>query len=456
MTLVEQLGNWINEFRAGEIPPDVESQASLLILDSVGCALAAVPESTSQATIRAVEQLGGIPECTIIGTSTHTSAANAVLANGALIRTLDLNDLYWGPGSGGHPSDNIAVGLAVGEQQASSGRDALTAIIMGYELYCRLQDLAPESSPWDHVTASSLVAPAVAGRLMGLTTDQLSHALAFSVAHGNTLEAVRRGQLSTAKSLANALVAHTGVVATALAAQGLTGPLGVLEGPRGFGHVVLAGADLSQLIAPVEGQYRLMSVSIKAYPCIGTAQSAVAAALQARVSFGGPMNQIDSVEVRMADLPEVRAQVGDEERRHPTTREAADHSFYYLLAVSLLDGEMTPRQFENHRWLDSSVNELMNRISIRTDASLNIYTPGSFPCVLRVSTRDGKTWQVEAPYPPGHPRNRMSAADVEKKFASYTEKMLDKPRRAAIIQMIKGLRDAPSLRHLMHHLEART
>jgi 2-methylcitrate dehydratase len=441
------------EFDANGIPSEVENQASLLILDTVGCALAAVPENTAQAAIRTAVQLGGNADCTIIGTGVRTGVANAVLANGALIRTLDLNDLYWGPGMIGHPSDNIAVALSVGERQGCSGREVLAATVIGYELYCRILDLADSAGPWDHVTASSLVAPAIAGRLMGLTTAQLAHALAYSVAHSNTLIAVRTGQLSAAKALANSIVAHTGVLATMLAAQGLTGPLGVMEGPQGFGRVVMAGADLRQLIAPMDGQYRLMSVSIKAYPCLGTAQAAITAALQARRGLDDPMTQIESVEVRMADIPTVRAQVGDEKRRHPTTRESADHSFHYLLAVALLDGEISERQFEAGLWLDPSVNALMNRITIRTDASLNVYANGNFPSTLRIITRDGQQREVAVPYPPGHPRNRMSAADVEGKFACCTEKVLDKSRRANIVQMIEGLRDLPSLRNLMDDLK---
>src|SRR5262249_10969992 len=188
------------------LPPEVVEQAKLLMLDALACALAAAPEETVAATLRAVDALGGTPECVVIGTTRRTSAVNAVLANGALIRVLDSNDLYWGPRSGGHPSDNLAVALAVGERQDSPGREVLAAIVLGYELYGRIQDLADAAGDWDHTTASALVAPAVASRLLRLDPRRTAHALALGVAHCNALSVIRTGQLSAAKSVANAIV----------------------------------------------------------------------------------------------------------------------------------------------------------------------------------------------------------------------------------------------------------
>ena len=112
------------------------------------------------------EAIGGNADCTIIGSRHRMPVTSAVMLNGILIRELDLNDAYVGPGQMGHPSDNIAVALSVGEKQRSSGLDVLASVIAGYELYCRIQDIIVGRGPWDHVTASALAAPAIAGRLL--------------------------------------------------------------------------------------------------------------------------------------------------------------------------------------------------------------------------------------------------------------------------------------------------
>ena len=181
--LVKQIAERILEFDSQSIPAEVLQHAKFLILDSIGCALAAGGEHAYERAAHTFEAIGGNAECTIIGSKRRMPVTSAVMLNGILIRELDLNDAYVGPGQMGHPSDNIAVALSVGEKQRSSGLDVLASVIAGYELYCRIQDIIVGRGPWDHVTASALGAPAIAGRLLKLDADQLANALALSAAH---------------------------------------------------------------------------------------------------------------------------------------------------------------------------------------------------------------------------------------------------------------------------------
>jgi 2-methylcitrate dehydratase len=450
--LVKQIAERILEFDSQSIPSDVLLHAKFLILDSIGCALAAGKEHAYERALRTFEAIGGNPDCTIIGSRHRMPVTSAVMLNGILIRELDLNDAYVGPGQMGHPSDNIAVALSVGEKQRSSGLDVLASVTAGYELYCRIQDIIVGRGPWDHVTASALGAPAIAGRLPKLDADQLANALALSAAHGNTLSAVRSGQLSNAKAMANAFVAYQGTLCSLLGSRGTTGPLSIFEGKGGLDKAFLAGADLRLLLDPIRNPFRISDVSIKAYPCIGTSQAMVAAALQARAGMADPTKEIKQLEVLMADTPFVRGQVEDEDRRYPSSRETADHSFYYLAAAALMDGEMTQSQFEGERWMQPAMKSLMERMTIRTDASLNKYTPGSFPCVLQLTTVNGENRTVEVFYPKGHPKNRMSSAEVEGKFRSCARSVLSEAQQTKIISLVRDLEKLTNISELMNHL----
>jgi 2-methylcitrate dehydratase len=450
-TLVQKLARWIVSFEPERIPPQVRAQAKLLLLDSLGCAVAAQKEHAFAAALAAVEEIGGKPECTVIGQRERVSLPNAVLLNGILIRALDLNDLYVGPRQQGHPSDNLAVALAFAESQDTNGEALLAAAVMGYELYGRLQDLADPSNPWDHVTVSSLVAPAMAGFLLKWKPEQLGHALALSAAHGNTVSAVRFGQLSSAKNLANALVAHNGTIAVLLAKQGLTGPPEILEGPRGLARAVFSNADLSPLVAPVNDSFHLMNVSIKAYPCIGTAQTAVAAALQARSLLGDP-KEIESITVRMANIPFVKHQLEDAERRRPRTRETADHSFPYLITLALLEGDVSVEGFKKERWTDPAITAFMERMTLVADESLNIHTPGTFPCVLELTTRSGARHTIEMIHAPGSAKNPMSKAQVEDKFRHRCGANLSVAQQEKTIEQIDNLERLDSVAALMRDL----
>lgn len=453
MTLVQELAGWISGFDPDSVPAPALDKAKLLVLDSFGCALGALEEDTPRSTLAAVRELGGNPECTVIGTPLRTSAALASLVNGILVRALDLNDLGLGAAGASHPSDNIPVALALGERQGSTGRELLAVIVMGYELYGRTHDLMRIDCAWDNVSASGLVASAMAGRLLGLPADRLAHALALAMSHSHTLGIVRFGQLSAAKSMANSMVAHSSVMATLLAAHGATGPATVFEGPAGMLQASLDKGDPRGLVAPLDaGRLRIMEVNIKSYPCLGSGQAAVAAALELRKQLADPLSQLERLDIRMADTPFVRSQVNDPQRDNPHSRETADHSFLYLVAVALLDGELTPLQFAEGRWFDPDVRALMARTALRNDAALDVYTPGAFPCAIEATLRDGRVLQAEMPYPPGNIHNPLGWEGVEAKFHRYARKALPEERRRAVVQGVKSLEALGSARDLMRLL----
>src|SRR3982075_3687893 len=178
--VVEQLAGWVPAAPPEDRTQAVRDQAKLLLLDTIGCGFAALDEPSACALLAVVEGSGGAPQCTVIGRAHRTSAANATLANGALVRILDFNDYVNAKAGdlGGHPSDNIPVALAAGELSRATGREVIAAIVLGYEIFGRCKDLMERDSAWDGVTVSGLVAPAMAGRLMRLDRQPLSPALA--------------------------------------------------------------------------------------------------------------------------------------------------------------------------------------------------------------------------------------------------------------------------------------
>ena len=453
-TLVQQIAANVLGVSATIIPSEVVEHTKALILDSIGCALAAADEPVFARASQVLAQLGGSADCTVIGSSRRVNLPQAVLLNGILIRALDLNDAYIGPGQMGHPSDNIAVALSVGEKFRASGLNVIASVALGYEIYCRIQDIVPVRGTWDHTTASALAAPLIAGRLMGLNAEQLAHAAALSATHGNTLAVVRTGQLANSKASANALVASQAVLCSLFAAEGMTGSLGVIEHPRGLSTGMLAGAKLDLLAQRIGEQYRIMNSAIKAYPCIGTAQTMVAGVLQARAGIADPAREVRRIEVAMADIPIVSTQVADEQRRYPASRESADHSFYYLAAAALSDGEISEAQFAPGRWLQAEMTETMARVSIRTDASLNKHTPGSYPAVVKLILQSGESREVEVIFPKGHPNNRMSPAEVEDKFRACARDRVPPARQEKIIEKARELEKLASVAELMSDLPA--
>ena len=158
--VVEQLAAWVLAARAHDLSQATILQAQLLLLDTIGCGFAALNEQSARALLEVVETSGGAPQCTIIGRARRTSAPNAALANGALVRILDFNDYVNARGGdlGGHPSDNIPVALAAGELSGASGPEVIAAVVLGYEIFGRCKELMERDSAWDGVTVSGLAA----------------------------------------------------------------------------------------------------------------------------------------------------------------------------------------------------------------------------------------------------------------------------------------------------------
>ncbi len=447
---IEKLADWVLAPHAQDIPAKAAEQAKLLLLDTIGCGFAALNEESAHAVLQTLRDTGGAAHCTVIGTGTKTSAPNAVLVNGALCRILDLND-YVNTKSGqigGHPSDNIPVALAAGEAYGAAGRDAIAAIVIGYEVYGRIKETMDRDSDWDGVTVSGFVAPAMAGRLMGLDRRQMGQALALSGARAVTPLAVRHGEISAAKSVANALVAQNGMQATILAKHGMTGPLDLFENPHGLKSIFPGVADLAKLTAPLDDDCYVMSCHVKAYPCLATGQGIVAAGLGIHKQIAGKADRLRHIKVAIADAPFLQRQKDDPGRIDPTSREAADHSFNFLAAVSILDGAFGLAQFENERWNDPKVRAVMGKLEIVCDPALTKRSPGSFPCTIDATDQDGRKYTADVPDPPGFSRHGLDAAAVVDKFNAVTSAHLSEAARGRIIEAALGINKASSCESL--------
>ena len=454
---IERLAAWLCALRAEDIPQRAIERAKLLLLDTLGCGFAALDDDCARAVLATLDALGEKPQCTVLGHPRGMSAPSAVLANGTLIRVLDLNDYVVGahPQSGargGHPSDNIPVALATAELARSSGRNLLAAIVLAYEIYGRGKALMEADSVWDGITISGVVAPAVAGWLLRLPQHKLAHAIALGAARAATPVALREGGISAAKNIANALIAQNGMQATLLAAQGVTGPLDLFEAERGLRAVFPRGSAGDIFDAPLPDDSFIMRSAIKVFPCFAGGQSAVTAGIALHRLVGGNVDQFKAIRVTLADLPIVRRWLADPGRIEPHSREAADHSLHFLIAVALSDGTFGLRQFDNARWNDPKVRAMMARLGIATDADLARRAAEAYPCAIHAVGRDGRPYDVEVLQPPGFSPDGLDTATVLEKFARVTEGHLRPDARSAVLDAVLELDRATSCAGLMHLL----
>ncbi len=447
--ICERLAEWSARVEWRGISTPARDMARRLFLDTLGCAIGAREHPAVHQAATVARVLGGGPVALGLGSGTRAGVPAAILDSGAAIRALDLNDFYWGPGLGGHPSDIFAVALAVAEETGATVGDMLAAIVAGYEVYTRMTDLFPAGPtpwPWDHTTACALSTALICGRLYGLDQAQQAEALAIAAARAPAFSALRAGRISSVKAAVPAMAQMDAWLATRLAMAGMTGPRGdAITGPRGLSAVTGPDADLGHLVPAGGEPERVLAITIKRFPCMGTGQAATAAALELHRRLGGRTDRIRALTLRIADAGITRRQTADVYRR-PDRRETADHSFYALFAMAALDGRLTAGQFAAARWRDPEAVAIIDGMTLVPD--LPGEEEGIFAAHVTATLAEGAPVVVDMPYAPGHPRNPLDDAETARKFRECAEPAVGAEQAGRIIAACGPQSDAAPVREV--------
>jgi len=421
-TLAEKLADYSLNIRFDQIPSNVVHEAKRRFVDSIGCAVGAFNADAPAKCRELVSKLSRNRDSTIIGTSEKTTPDLAAFTNGAMIRYLDFNDTYLSK-EACHPSDNLSTAIALSESERRDGRELITALIVGYEVLCRLCDASNiRDRGWDHVTYGNISTALVASRLLGLTHEQATNALALAITPNNALRQTRVGQLSMWKGCAFANAARNGVFASLLAREGLTGPTPIFEGEKGFQKVV---SGTLQTDPNKWTRFKILETSIKYYSAEYHSQAAIDAALQLR-------KEIDLERIREINVSTFKVAVqiigGEPEKWTPKSRETADHSLPYMVAAALLDGELGPNQFTNEKIRDPQLKSMIKKIKVQSDPNLTKLYPRGIPAILEIIDNAGKMHRKRVEFPRGHHRNPMTDKEVEEKFRALTINTITKDR----------------------------
>src|SRR5215208_3419440 len=343
MTEVQNLAQFVVNARFEDISAVARQRLKLHVLDSIGCALGAVTWPLPRKIRQYVEDLGGAPTCTLIAGG-RSAIDRATQYNTALIRYLDFMDNFMASGETCHPSDNFGAVLAACEMAGAGGRDFLTALAVAYQVQIRLTEEAPiMSNGFDHATQQAYSVAAGAAKAMKLTVEQTANALAIAGVDAISLAVIRAHPLSNWKGLASSLTATTAMHAVLLARRGVTGPIEVFEGPKGFHEALVKKFKIDWSKEDLEAVLRS---SLKRFNAEVHAQSALEAILELR-----QQHQLCGQDVRAVKIDIFRTaydivgggKFGPKDEAH--TKEDADHNLNYLAAVALLDGAVGPVQF---------------------------------------------------------------------------------------------------------------
>ncbi|HSF07005.1 MAG TPA: MmgE/PrpD family protein [Methylomirabilota bacterium] len=451
-TAARQLARFVVGLTLDAVPASVVDKAALLALDTLGNALAASQEDFGRAVLGVAEALGGPPQSALLGRRARVASANAVLANATLAHGLDFDDtredaiVHTGCVA-------VTTALAVAEAVAARGRAVLEALIAGVEVMCRVGLAVPGALHARHFhptgIAGSFAAAGAAGKLGGLTEDQLVHAFGMcgSQASG-IIEYLADG--SWTKRLHPGWAAHAGVVATLLARSGFTGPETVLEGGHGL-YAAFAGTHdpgrLQAFLDTLGHVWELEQLTLKPYPCGSIAQPYMDCALRLRQQHHIRADEVTAVRCRTAAGPLPRLWEPLAAKHAPPNGYAAKFSLPYLIAVILVTGRAGLAEFTDGAVHDPDVLAVARRVSYELDPTIDY--PRQFVGDVEITLAGGRVVRERRDRPRGGPDDPLTRGDVEAKFRGNAALALSPERAARIVQAVDGLAGDTPLAQLL-------
>ena len=440
--LEERMAQYAAGVRFADLPPDVVQACKRYLLDALACAFGAVSANSTKITQEVFRKtFGSGGSATVIGSPNLIATEGATLINGTLIRELEFNDIYFGKDPA-HPSEIISAAIACCEEAGRSGRDLIEAIVVGYELEVRLSDaLSWATRGFISSTAAAFVVPLVAGKAWRMPVEQVIHAIGISGPRQLTTLAVNSGEISMMKSVGPGYTAMDGVFSARLAAAGMTGVTGSIEW-------------LTTNIQPKEASVKvdldlkrnlITKVGVRRFPLQGDLQALAEAGVNLHPKTAGQVDMIR--EVRVQVYPEtIERGVARPEKYRPTSRGTADHSLPICLAMALLDGDLTVKQFEDGRWQAPDVLALARKVNVDVGQELLAQMPDGHGTIVEVRFNNGQTVKESVLIPEGDAEKPMSRTASEHKFSQFADLVLGEAASRRVIEYVDHLDDVKDIR----------
>jgi 2-methylcitrate dehydratase len=446
MTQVEALAKYAARASFADLSAESRRQLPIHILDSLGCCIAALGAGPVQACREQVAEFGGTAPCALIGGG-QANPVYAAFWHTALVRYLDFMDNFLAPTETCHTADNFGIALTIADYVGASGRDLMLGVALGYTVQSRFVDHANfMSSGFDHTSQLAFSHNAAAGRLLGLSEQQIANAIAMAAVSDASFAVVRAKPLSQWKGLASAQSALGAMNTLFLARRGLQGPLQVIEGPLGIDHLLRMKINIDWDKQGYEG---VVESTIKKYNSMIHTQSAVHCMVELAKQNKIDPSRVISIETEVFQLAYDFAGGGlygvDKVIQ---TKEQADHSLKYLLAVALLDGDVMPAQFNPERIIKPDVQNLLKKVSVRPNQEFTDEYPGQMPAKITIRLNDGKVIEHEVEDYPGLASHPFTWEDSVEKFGRLVAGRADDGLVQEIKDAVRSLENI-QLRDLM-------
>jgi 2-methylcitrate dehydratase len=439
--MVDQLAAFVVGAKYEDLSNTALDQEKIRILDALACAIGALDGEPLKIIRAQIDDFGGNGRCTLIGGG-KTAPDRAAFYNSALVRYLDFNDGYLAKGETCHPSDNLGAVLAACEYAGRSGKDLITALAVAYQVQCRLSDMAPvRARGFDHTTLGSFAVAAGVAKALELDQARTANAIAIGGTAFNALRVTRTGTLSNWKGLAYPNTAFGVLHAAFLAMRGITGPDEVFEGNKGFMDAIAGHFEIDWANENLE---RITQTVVKKYNAELHSQSTIEGVLELKRAYQFTGADIRRIEIDIFDVAYHIIGGGEEGKKVTvSTKEEADHSLPYIVAVAILDNQVMPAQYLPERINRQDVQELLRKVRVYPLDEFSQRFPAEMPARIQITLSDGRVLIREKQDYEGFLTHPMGWKAVVEKFEQLSQGRLSNSQQNEIEDAVANLENIP-------------
>ena len=439
-TKIERIADYVCRAKFEDLSAASLQQIPIHMLDSLGCQIAALGAEPVNACYEQLQEFAPNGSVPLIGGGT-SNPVYAAFWHTVLVRYVDAMDNILAPTETAHTADNFGGVLTAAIISNASGKDLMLGMALGWTL----QSLLVEHGNFmtrglDHTAQLAISVPGSAGKLLGFDQKTIAHAMAMAAASDASFAGIRAKPLSQWKGLASGQSALGAFNALYLAKRGVEGPLAIIEGPNGIEHLLEKPIDVDWEHENYEG---VTTATIKKFVAMIHTQSAVECLLELLQQTAVDAKNVVSIE---ADVPQITFDFSGGglyggAMAEITSKEQADHSLPYLLAVALLDGQVMQAQFTPDRIAASDVQTLLKKVIVKADSEFTKRYPEEFCARITITLQDGRKVTHEVSNYPGMPSHPFTWNDVEDKFDRLTKGNIDTGLSAELKAIVKDIQN---------------
>ncbi len=426
-----QIVDYVLAAKPSDLSAPVTKEGLRSFFNILGCTLGGARHEAVEKTWSALKPFAGAEQATLIGRGTRTDAITASLIN-TLSSSIATNDDTHAEAII-HPSGPVmGAVLAVAERQSVSGRDLLTAFILGVEVACRLSkavSVAPAKGKiaWSQTGICCGVGAALAAaKLLGLDARAMRQAVGHAGSQASGLRAAH-GTMCTAAM--TAVASQTGLRGAHFAAAGVTSTEVVLEHRYGFAECFADEPYMAHLTDGLGSRFEILSNTYKPFPCGIVINPLIDAALQVRAEHGVAADQVERITMQCS--PGALALC---DRRHPKDELEGQVSLYHWVAAAMVRGTAGLGDGTDQSIHDPALKAFRERVFATANPAIPIDGVD-----MTITLKDGRTLEKKLRDCIGSKGNPMTDAQLTAKFAEGAARSLPQARIKPLIEAAWGL-----------------